>query len=114
MMFLHLLVPHHHHSDGAEAVHMVKHECEDGHEHQHHAVDLFFSFLYHIDEVESFELNVSDDNGPIAWVNAYVNYSYEQLWFVNPQSERANPPPNISWFSIYHADSHGLRGPPLA
>ena len=65
MMFLHLLIPHHHHSNGNEVAHMVSHECEDGHEHQHHAVDLFFSFLYHIDKVENFSLDVSED-GPIA------------------------------------------------
>jgi hypothetical protein len=113
-MLGHMLIPHHHHADIADAGLMEKHAGDAEHsDHHHHTIDPFFSLLSYLNNVQAFDFTVFDcDSFPFTGGLVAGTVTTFTL-FIDEGSGGIEPPPY--WLTLPEGiiDSHGLRGPPL-
>lgn len=111
-MFLHLVVPHHHHVDSEEAIAMERHAGDADHpDHHHHTIDLFFSLLQFVDDIHSFELATPDNQEPLLLADLTVLIpAVEPCGWVLGGNES---PPWIDCLTSWISECEGLRGPPV-
>ena len=111
LMFLHLLVPHHHHADLADGALMTTHDGDgDYPDHHHHTIDPFFSLLQYVDEVSPHYVPTQFEG-----CSSTAIASALQLWTLEEENQLgAILKPDIPWRSYFLPSAHSLRGPPLA